>query len=123
MDLLAGLYTGANYGGEVKSLYFDHSAPQNVGHLFIAMKPDLFISRQEFDERADTFVERVKNLPRAAGFSEIMIPGEPEEKAEQTRQRTGVPLTDKVSSELRAEAERAGVAFPAASAAPLALNC
>jgi LDH2 family malate/lactate/ureidoglycolate dehydrogenase len=123
MDLLAGLYTGANYGGEVKSLYFDHSAPQNVGHLFIAMKPDLFISRQEFDERADIFVERVKNLPRAAGFSEIMIPGEPEEKAEQTRQRTGVPLTDKVSSELRAEAERAGVAFPAASAAPLALNC
>jgi LDH2 family malate/lactate/ureidoglycolate dehydrogenase len=122
MDLMAGLYTGANYGGEVKSLYFDHTTPQNVGHLFIAMKPDLFISRQEFDERADTFVERVKNLPRAAGFDEIMIPGEPEEKTEQTRRRTGVPLTGKVSSELRAEAERAGVDFPETSAEPLALG-
>jgi LDH2 family malate/lactate/ureidoglycolate dehydrogenase len=121
MDLLAGLYTGANYGGEVKSLYFDHSAPQNVGHLFIAMKSDLFISHREFEQRADIFVERVKNLPRAAGVDEIMIPGEPEERVEQKRRRTGIPLTEKVSSELRAEAERAGVAFPAASAEPLVL--
>ena len=122
MDLLAGLYTGANYGGEVKSLYFDHTAPQNVGHLFLAMKPDLFMPRQEFEQRADTFVDRVKKLPRAAGVDEIMIPGEPEERVEQTRRRTGVPLTDKVSSELRAEAKRVGVTFPAASAKPLQLS-
>ncbi len=121
MDLLAGLYTGANYGGEVKSLYFDHSAPQNVGHLLIAMKPDLFISREVFEQRAETFVERVKNLPRAADVDEIMMPGEPEERAEQARRRTGIPLTEKVASELRAEAERVGVAFPASSPSPLSL--
>ena len=46
MDLLAGVLTGANYGGDVKSLYFDHSEPQNVGHLFIAIKPDLFIPKE-----------------------------------------------------------------------------
>jgi len=120
MDLLAGLYTGANYGGEVKSLYFDHTVPQNVGHLFVAMKPDLFLPRQEFEQRAETFVDRVKKLPRAAGVDEIMMPGEPEERSEQTRRRTGIPLTDKVSSDLRAEAKRARVAFPAASAKPLA---
>jgi LDH2 family malate/lactate/ureidoglycolate dehydrogenase len=119
MELLAGLFTGANYGGEVKSLYFDHSAPQNVGHLFIAMRPDLFISKQEFQQRADTFVERVKNLPRAAGFDEIMIPGEPEERTEGVRRGTGIPLSDKVVGELRAEAERAGIAFPQWSAQPL----
>ena len=40
MDLLSGVLTGANYAGNVKSLYFDHSEPQNVGHLFIAIRPD-----------------------------------------------------------------------------------
>jgi LDH2 family malate/lactate/ureidoglycolate dehydrogenase len=121
MDLLAGMYTGANYGGEVKSLYFDHSAPQNVGHLFIAMRPDLFISKQEFEQRADTFVDRVKSLPRAAGFDEIMMPGEPEEITERMRRGTGIPLSDQVLGELKAEAERAGITFPQWSSEPLRL--
>jgi LDH2 family malate/lactate/ureidoglycolate dehydrogenase len=122
MDLLAGMYTGANYGGDVKSLYFDHSAPQNVGHLFIAMRPDLFISREEFEKRADTFVDRVKDLPRAAGVDEILMPGEPEDRAERVRRRTGIPLTDKVLAELQAEALRAGVPFPQWSSEPLQLS-
>jgi len=122
MDLLAGLYTGANYGGEVKSLYFDHSAPQNVGHLFIAMRPDLFISRQEFEQRADTFVDRVKDLPRAAGVDEILMPGEPEDRAERMRRRTGIPITDKVLADLQAESVRAGVPFPQWSSEPLQLS-
>lgn len=42
MDSMSGVLTGANFGGDVKSLYFDHSEPQNVGHLFFAIKPDLF---------------------------------------------------------------------------------
>jgi len=121
MDLLAGLYTGANYGGDVKSLYFDHSAPQNVGHLFIAMRPDLFVSREEFEHRADTFVERVKTLPRAAGFDEILMPGEPEERTEQVRSRTGIPISDKVAGELHAEAKHAGVPFPKSSPEELRL--
>lgn len=80
MDLLSGVLTGANYGGDVKSLYFDHSEPQNVGHLFIAIRPDLFVTQDEFGKRMDTFIDRAKSQPRAAGFDEILIPGEPEEK-------------------------------------------
>jgi LDH2 family malate/lactate/ureidoglycolate dehydrogenase len=121
MDLLAGMFTGANYGGEVKSLYFDHSAPQNVGHLFIAMRPDLFISRQEFEQRADTFVDRVKDLPRAAGFDEILLPGEPEERTERVRRGSGIPLTEQVIGELKIEAERASISFPQGSPEPLHL--
>jgi len=119
MDLMAGMFTGANYAGEVKSLYFDHSAPQNVGHLLIAMRPDLFISRQEFKDRADHFVHTVKKLPRAAGCDEILIPGEPEDRAERLRRRTGIPLTEQEIRELKAEAQRSDVAFPAWSSVPL----
>ncbi|MCM3790248.1 Ldh family oxidoreductase [Domibacillus indicus] len=101
MDLLAGVLTGANYGGDVKSLYFDHSEPQNVGHLFIAIRPDLFVSKDEFDDRMDTFVKRAKALPKAQGFEEILIPGEPEEKTAAKRLDTGIPLTEEVIKTLQ----------------------
>ena len=109
MELLAGVLTGANYGGDVKSLYFDHSEPQNVGHLFIAIKPDLFISKEEFENRMDTFVTRVKSLPKAQGFDEILIPGEPEERKSEERTGTGIPITAEVRDSLLKEAERLGI--------------
>ncbi|WP_126425383.1 Ldh family oxidoreductase [Brevibacillus marinus] len=109
MDLLAGVLTGANYGGDVKSLYFDYSGPQNVGHLFFAIRPDLFVSREEFAQRMDTFVARVKNQPLAQGFSEIMLPGEPEERTAEERRKTGIPLTAEVIRVLREEAARCGL--------------
>ena len=121
MDLLAGVFTGASYGGEVRSLYFDHSAPQDVGHLFIAIRPDLFMPRDAYERRMDTFVERVKNLPRAAGFDEILTPGEPEARTERLRRTTGIPVTGDVAHELRAEAERADILFPKSSPVPLSL--
>jgi L-2-hydroxycarboxylate dehydrogenase (NAD+) len=109
MDLLAGVLTGANYGGDVKSLYFDHSEPQNVGHLFIAIKPDLFITKEEFENRMDTFVSRVKSLPRAQGFEEILIPGEPEERKTKERLDSGIPLTTEVRGSLLKEGEHLGI--------------
>lgn len=113
MDLMSGVFTGANFGGDVKSLYFDHSAPQNVGHLFFAIRPDLFMSMTDFGARMEEFYNRIKELPRAAGVDEIMLPGEPEQRREDQRRRDGIPVTANVLADLVAEGARAGVAFPA----------
>jgi LDH2 family malate/lactate/ureidoglycolate dehydrogenase len=112
MDILAGVLTGANFGGDVKSLYFDHSAPQNVGHLFIAIKPDLFMPSEAFAERMDTLVQRAHDCPRAEGFDEILIPGEPEARTRAARVAEGIPVTPDVVATLRDEAARAGIEFP-----------
>lgn len=112
MDLMSGVLTGANFGGDVKSLYFDHSEPQNVGHLFFAIKPDLFLSLENFEARMDEFYERIKTLPKAAGVNEIMMPGEPEQRREEERLKTGVPITANVISDLVKEGERVGAVFP-----------
>lgn len=116
MDLMSGVLTGANFGGDVKSLYFDHSEPQNVGHLFFAIKPDLFMSLENFDARMDAFYERIKALPKAAGVGEIMMPGEPEQRREDERLITGIPITQNVVADLTREGERVGVLFPAGRA-------
>lgn len=112
MDLMSGVLTGANYGGDVRSLYFDHAEPQNVGHLFFALKPDLFLSLTDFAARMDTFYERIKELPRAAGVEEILLPGEPEERCEAQRRRDGIPVTANIVRDLTAEGVGAGVVFP-----------
>jgi L-2-hydroxycarboxylate dehydrogenase (NAD+) len=118
MDLMSGVLTGANFGGDVKSLYFDHSEPQNVGHLFFAIKPDLFLSMGDFGSRMDKFYERIKELPHAPGVDEIMMPGEPEQRREDVRRRTGIPVDGNVVADLTAEGAGAGITFPAGSVAP-----
>ena len=112
MDLMSGVLTGANFGGDVKSLYFDHSEPQNVGHLFFAIRPDLFMALTDFEARMDEFYGRIKELPRAVGVDEIMLPGEPEQRREDQRRRDGIPVTDNVIADLTSEGARVGVAFP-----------
>lgn len=120
MDLMSGVLTGANFGGDVKSLYFDHSEPQNVGHLFFAIRPDLFMSLTDFEARMDTFYERIKALPRAAGVEEIMMPGEPERRREESRRREGIPVTANVIRDLTEEGAGVGVTFPEGRAEPVA---
>lgn len=110
MDLMAGLLTGANFGGDVKSLYFDHNEPQNVGHMFVAIKPDLFMSLTDYQSRMDEFYARIKSLPRAADCDEILMPGQPEARKEQDRIANGIPLTDNVVADLNKVAEQRRIA-------------
>lgn len=112
MDLMSGVLTGANFGGDVKSLYFDHSEPQNLGHLFFAIRPDLFMALEDFEGRMDTFYERIKALPRAEGCDEILLPGESEQRCQIERERNGIPITDNVVADLRVLAESLAVNFP-----------
>jgi L-2-hydroxycarboxylate dehydrogenase (NAD+) len=112
MDLLSGVLTGANYAGRVKSLYFDESEPQNVGHMFLAIKPDLFMSLTDFAARMDDFVETAKAQPKAGGVDEILIPGEPEARCEKKRLVEGLPITPDIVADLEAVAKQAGILMP-----------
>ena len=43
VDILSGVFTGGNHAGRVKDPFDDFSGPQNIGHLFIVIKPNLFV--------------------------------------------------------------------------------
>jgi L-2-hydroxycarboxylate dehydrogenase (NAD+) len=119
MDLFSGVLTGSAFGGGVKSLYFDFSGPQDVGHLFIAFRPDLFMPLQQYRDRMDEMIERAKATPRAADCDEILIPGEPEARTAARRARTGIPVTADVIAALREEAALAKTELPAGRPQPL----
>ena len=120
MDIFGGVISGAAFAGHVADQYKAFDRPQDVGHFFLAMKPNLFVSEEEYRARMDTLVERVRAVPKAQGFDEILIPGEPERRHEIERRRCGIPYSVGEVAALQEEAARAGIAPLVVSRQPLA---
>jgi L-2-hydroxycarboxylate dehydrogenase (NAD+) len=112
MEIMAGVMSGAAFGGAVRNQYFDFEEAQNVGHCFLALRPDLFMPMEDYEMRLRDLIDRSKANPKAEGFDEILIPGEPEARTEAARTRQGIPLDHEDLKALRSEAERASVALP-----------
>ena len=74
VDILSGVLTGGNHGGKVKDPFDDFTGPQNVGHLFIVIKPNIFMGN--FNQRIKENIKRIKKLPKIKGIKEILYPGQ-----------------------------------------------
>ena len=74
VDILSGVITGGNHGGKVKDPFDDFTGPQNIGHLFITMKTNLFV--RDYGARMKENIKRIKKLPRIKGIKEILYPGQ-----------------------------------------------
>ncbi len=74
VDILSGVLTGGNHAGRVKDPFEDFSGPQNIGHLFITFKTNLFV--KDYNNRIKDNIKKVKRLPKLKGVKEIMYPGQ-----------------------------------------------
>lgn len=110
MDIFGGVLTGAAFAGGVGDQYKDFDNPQNVGHVFFAIRPDLFMTRAEYLARMDTLVEQIKASPPAEGFTEVLLPGELESRSEALARREGITYVAGDLEPLAKEATRVGVA-------------
>ena len=68
------MLTGGNHAGKVKDPFDDFSEPQNIGHLFITFKANLF--QKNYNQRIKENIRTIKSLPRIKGIKEIMYPGQ-----------------------------------------------
>ena len=75
VDILSGVFTGGNHAGRVKDPFTDFSGPQNIGHLFFVMKPNLFVGNN-FNKRIKDNIKTIKKLPKIKGVKEILYPGQ-----------------------------------------------
>ena len=75
VDILSGVLTGGNHAGRVKDPFTDFSGPQNIGHLFFVMKPNLFVGNS-FNKRIKDNIKTIKKLPKIKGIKEILYPGQ-----------------------------------------------
>jgi uncharacterized oxidoreductase len=101
-DILAGAISGAGCS---------RPTTKRVGNSFTAtlLDPAQLRGREAFDQDVDQLVNYVKSSKLAEGFTEILIPGEPERRERERREREGIPVDDVTWGEIRATAERYGV--------------
>jgi len=71
-----------------------------------------FTDVESYKERVDNLIDGLKALPKADGFDEILVPGEPEDRVGEDRLRNGIPLPQGTIRNLREVAGRFGVELP-----------
>ena len=74
VDILSGVLTGGNHAGKVKDPFDDFTGPQNIGHLFITFKSNLFV--KNYQARIKDNIKIIKKLPKIKGVKNIVYPGE-----------------------------------------------
>ena len=99
VDILSGVLTGGNHGGRVKDPFDDFSGPQNIGHLFITFKSNLFV--KNFKNRIKNNIKVVKSLPKIKGVKEIMYPGQNKYKRFKINSKKDIKITNIIKKDLK----------------------
>jgi uncharacterized oxidoreductase len=89
-------------------------APAAKGNniLFVAFDPARFAGSDAMAREASGLAGFVRETPRAVGVDEILLPGDPEQKALRERSAQGVPLAEAHWERLVEAAQKLGVTPP-----------
>ena len=99
VDILSGVLTGGNHAGRVKDPFDDFSGPQNIGHLFITFKTNLFVNN--FNNRIKNNIKTIKRLPKIKGIKEIMYPGQNKYKRFKTNSKKEIKISEIIKKDLK----------------------
>jgi len=99
VDIVSGVLTGANHGGKVKDPFDDLTGPQNVGHLFIAIKPSVFVGKNYLPQVKKNLKE-VKRLPKSNKIKEILYPGENKYANYKKNLKKGIEIPNNILKEI-----------------------
>ncbi len=111
VDVLSGILSGAGYGPHLAG-FWGTEQPSNIGHFFMAFRPDLVMPTGEFRERVDHLIRELKETPPMPGAERVLVAGQPEDEATEHHKIVGVPLDDKTVQGLRMLSAELGVPFP-----------
>jgi len=81
----------------------------DVGHFFVAIKPDLFMELEEFKGRMDHLYQRVVETEKMQGCDRIYYPGEIEILCQKKREEEGIPFVQSEIEALNVEADKVGL--------------
>ena len=99
VDILSGVFTGGNHAGRVKDPFDDFSGPQNIGHLFFTVKPNIFVG-SNFNNRIKNNIKIIKKLPKIKGVKEILYPGQSKYNRYKTNLKKEIPISKEILKDL-----------------------
>ena len=100
VDILSGVLTGGNHAGRVKDPFTDFSGPQNIGHLFFVLKPNLFVGNS-FNKRIKDNIKTIKKLPKIKGVKEILYPGQSKFHRYKNNSKKDIFISKNISEDLK----------------------
>lgn len=113
VEVLSGVLTGAGYSKRLHSFYRDTGRPGNLGHLVIALCPDIFMPRETFLQRMEHLIELLMSSGDMSPESPVRIPGEKRWHSHRRNRALGVvPLDKETAAALEGLAQRVGLAPP-----------
>lgn len=95
VEIVGGLVTGTGIG----------SLPGyrgDFGTVLLAFDIAAFVPVAGFRAQTELFCAELAATPPAEGHDEVLVPGEPEERTRQVRERDGIPISDATRRELDA---------------------
>ena len=98
VDILSGVLTGGNHAGRVKDPFDDFSGPQNIGHLFITFKTNLFV--KNYNTRIKDNIKKIKKLPKIKGVKEILYPGQNKYKRFKMNSKKKIKISNIIKKDL-----------------------
>jgi LDH2 family malate/lactate/ureidoglycolate dehydrogenase len=115
VEILCGVLAGAGVRGGVGNLYSGGQERQNSGHFHLALDPQRTVGRDAFAGVLGGLLDELRAIPPAPGFDEVLVAGDPEDRAREERERTGIPVEPALWARLCELSDELGVSVPAAS--------
>jgi uncharacterized oxidoreductase len=100
--VLCGLLTGLGFGVEPTGRH-------NDGCFIAVFNVSAFRDLDTFKQEVTEFAHYLKATPPAAGFTEVLYPGEIEFNREQDRRKNGIPVEDATWKKLQDLAQGYGL--------------
>ncbi|HEY3083325.1 MAG TPA: Ldh family oxidoreductase [Chloroflexota bacterium] len=99
VEMLCGAFTP---GDEL------NGAGRRGGAVVWAVDAHAFRSPESYRENADFVLKRIKGIRPAEGFSEVLVPGEPELRSKEQRLREGIPVPEATWAAIEEAAQMVG---------------
>lgn len=112
IELLTSILGGHLFGKNLKGLFGNPKVGEGIAMTLGALDVSKLIDVDILYDRVETFFQFIKSSPFKEGVTEIMIPGEPEEKVKKIRMKEGIPLPREVIKSLKDCAAEFNVPFP-----------
>ena len=100
VEILAALLSGASFAGDARGRP-GAGRPEDVGHFFMAIDPAAFRETDAFLADMDEMIDSLHALPARNPAEPVLVAGEPEDLMYAERLAEGVPLADKLLTQIR----------------------
>jgi LDH2 family malate/lactate/ureidoglycolate dehydrogenase len=106
VEVLSAVMSGGGSLDEVGHwLFGPTSAPENLTQSMIVINVGAMMPMDQFQQRVDRMIEKIKNSPKAKGTERIYLPGEIEWERFNENQVKGIDLPDDVRIKLKGLAD------------------